>query len=207
MITEETFGIMERRPAAVLIADVVGYSSLMEADEVRTLESWKERISTVFKPIVAAHSGRIVNSPGDNVLVEFGNAVDAVAGALEIQRGMVEANHDVPAANRIVVRIGINSGDVIGDGPEIHGEAVNIAARLEPLAEPGGICVPAEVREKARDKLECVFDDMGLLVLKNISRRVGAYRVRLGKSATAIPQVSQPVVLVLPFENKSDDPK
>ena len=106
-----------------------------------------------------------------------------------------------------MVRIGINLGDVIGEGPEIHGEAVNIAARLEPLAEPGGICVSAKVHEEVQGKLECVFDDMGVLALKNISRQVGAYRVRLGKSATAIPQASQPVVLVLPFENKSDDPE
>jgi class 3 adenylate cyclase len=135
---------LERRLAAVLIADVVGYSRLMEADEAGTLAALKDRRTVALEPVVTAHGGRVVKLMGDGVLIEFGSAVNAVAGALELQRKMAEANEPLPDARRIVLRIGINLGDVIGEADDIYGEGVNIAARLEALAEPGGICISAK---------------------------------------------------------------
>jgi class 3 adenylate cyclase len=136
---------VERRLAAVLVADVVGYSRLMEADETGTLAALKDRRASILEPTVRSHRGRVVKFLGDGVLIEFGSAVNAVAGALELQRRMAEANEPLPATLRIVLRIGINLGDVIGEGGDIYGEGVNIAARLEALAEPGGICISGKV--------------------------------------------------------------
>jgi len=140
--------MMERRLAAVLMADVVGYSRLMEADEAGTLVDLRERRKCVLEPTVRAHGGRIVKIIGDGVLIEFGSAVNAVAAALELQRNMAEASRPLPDDRRIVLRIGINLGDVIGEGADIYGEGVNIAARLEGLSEPGGVCISAKVHDE-----------------------------------------------------------
>src|SRR5687767_11846225 len=136
---------MERRLAAIFAADVVGYSRLMEQDEAGTLAALKERRRTIVAPLVAQHHGRIIKVMGDGVLVEFASAVDAVACAVELQRRMAEANADQPSSRTITLRIGINLGDVIVEGSDLYGEGVNIAARLEALAEPGGICVSGTV--------------------------------------------------------------
>ena len=167
-----------RRLSAILVADVVGYSRLMEADEGGTLAALKERRASVFEPVAAAHSGRIVKEMGDGFLIEFGSAAGAVAGALEFQRRSAEENDRLPADRRIVLRIGINLGDVIEEGGDIYGEGVNIAARLESLAEPGGICISAKVHDEVRGKLPATFEDMGEQTVKNISRPVRAYRFR-----------------------------
>ena len=134
---------MNRRLAAILVADVVGYSRLMEIDEVGTLSALRSRRTAILEPTVRAHAGRIVKVMGDGVLVEFGSAVNAVAGAVDLQRKMADANENLPEARRIILRIGINLGDVIGEGSDVYGEGVNVAARLETLAEPGSICISA----------------------------------------------------------------
>ena len=136
-----------RRLAAIAVADVVGYSRLMEADEVGTLAALKQRRTEILEPAVRAHGGRIVKLMGDGVLIEFASAVNAVKAALELQAKFAEANGALPESRRIVLRIGINLGDVIGEGSDIYGDGVNIAARLEALAEPGGICISAKVHE------------------------------------------------------------
>ena len=203
---------MERRLAAVLMADVVGYSRLMEEDEGGTLAALKERRVTVLGPTVRSHGGRIVKVMGDGVLVEFASAASAVAGALELQRRMAEANEPQPAGRRILLRIGINLGDVIGEGADIYGEGVNIAARLEALAEPGGTCISAKVHEEVRGKVGCAFEDMGEQTFKNISRPVRTYRLRpdsaMEDSAAARPGPTlpeKPSIAVLPFQNMSGD--
>src|SRR4029078_12484941 len=133
----------------------------MEAGGAGTLAAWKERRTSILEPTVRSHGGRIVKLMGDGVLTEFGSAMHAVTGALELQRQMTEANIPVTDARRIVLRIGINLGDVIGEAGDIYGEGVNIAARLEALAEPGGICISAKVHEEVRGKLASIFEDMG----------------------------------------------
>jgi adenylate cyclase len=205
-----TTGKTARRLAAVMVADVVGYSSLMEADEVNTLAGLRERRQTILQPVVKAHDGRVVKVMGDGVLVEFGSAVNAVNAALELQARMKEANEGLPDTRRIVLRIGINLGDVIGEGSDIFGEGVNIAARLEVLADPGGICVSGKVMEEVRGKTGMSFDDMGEQVLKNITAPVRAFRARIGEPAP--PRSPAPVasskasIVVLPFSNMSGDP-
>src|SRR3954471_8856925 len=160
--------------AAILVADVVGYSRLMETDESGTLKAVKERKSAVLEPIAAAHGGRIVKEMGDGFLIEFGSAAGAVAGALEFQRRSAEENEPLPADRRIVLRIGVNLGDVIEEGGDIFGEGVNIAARLEGLAVPGGVCISGKVYDEVQGKLPATFEDMGEQTVKNISRPVRA---------------------------------
>jgi TolB-like protein/Tfp pilus assembly protein PilF len=202
---------LERRLAAVLMADVVGYSRLMEEDEAGTLAALKERRTSILDPVLRAHGGRIVKLMGDGVLVEFNSAVNAAAGALALQREMAEANEQLPPQRRIVLRIGINLGDVIGEGADIYGEGVNIAARLEAVAQPGGICVSAKVYEEVRGKLDCAFEDIGEQTVKNISRPVRAYRLRpddaIGRESTrpALSLPEKPSIAVLPFQNMSGD--
>jgi TolB-like protein len=193
-----------------MVADVVGYSALMEADEANTLAAWRERRQTILRPVVKAHDGRVVKEMGDGVLVEFGSAVNAVNAAIKLQGKMKEANESLPEARRIVLRIGINLGDVIGEGSDIYGEGLNIAARLEVLAEPGGICVSGKVMEEVRGKTGMAFEDMGEHVLKNITAPVRTFRERIGEAAPlsspAPVAPSKASIVVLPFSNMSGDP-
>ena len=174
---------VQRRLAAILAADVVGYSRLMEADEVGTLAQLKTLRKEVFDPKLADHNGRIVKTTGDGVLVEFASAVDAVQHAVEVQRVLAKRNEDVPSERRIELRIGINVGDIIVEGDDIYGDGVNIAARLEGLAEPGGICISGTVFDQVGKKLELPYDDIGPQAVKNISEPVQTYRVRIDGAA------------------------
>ena len=171
-------GRVERRLAAILAADVAGYSRLMGRDEEGTLAQLKAHRRALVDPKITEHHGRIVKTTGDGMLVEFASVVDAVRCAVEIQRGMVERNADAPPDRRIEFRIGINVGDIIIDGGDIFGDGVNVAARLEALAEPGDIWVSRVVREQVRDKLAFAFEDMGDREVKNIARPIKAHRVR-----------------------------
>jgi class 3 adenylate cyclase len=158
-----------RRLTAILAADVAGYSRLMGADEEGTHERLKAHLGQLVDPKIKEHRGRIVKNTGDGVLAEFGSAVDAVRCAVDLQRGMAERNAAIPPEHRIEFRVGINLGDVISEGDDIFGDGVNIAARLEALAEPDGICVSRVVRDQVRDKVDLAFEDMGEQHLKNIS--------------------------------------
>ena len=161
-----------RRLAAILAADVAGYSRLMGADEEGTLERLKAVRHELVDHKIKEHRGRIVKTTGDGMLVEFASVVDAVRCAVEVQRAMVERNTGVPENKRIEFRIGINLGDIILDDDDIYGDGVNIAARLEALAEPGGICVSRVVYDQVRDKLHLAFEDLGEQQVKNIARPV-----------------------------------
>src|SRR6266700_2336822 len=178
---------VERRLAAILAGDVAGYSRLMGVDEEGTLRDLKEHRAALLHPKVAEHRGRIVKTTGDGVLIEFPSVVDAVRCAVEMQRGMAERNADMPIERRIDLRIGINLGDVIIDADDIYGDGVNVAARLEALAEPGGICVSRVVRDQVRDKLSFGFNDIGEQNVKNIARPVRVYRINttVGEGAAA----------------------
>ena len=167
----------ERRLTTILATDVVGYSRLMGEDESGTLRSLKAHREELIDPKVAEHNGRIVKLMGDGSLVEFSSVVEAVQCAVEIQRGMAERNTEISEDRCVQFRIGINIGDVIVDHEDIYGDGVNVAARLESLAEPGGICVHRAVRDQVRDKLSIAFEDMGEVEVKNIARPVHAFRV------------------------------
>jgi len=168
----------ERKLAAILAADVAGYSRLMGADEEGTLAQLKAHRRALVDPKIREHRGKIIKTTGDGLLVEFASAVDAVRCAVEIQRGMAERNAGVPQNRRIEFRVGINLGDIIHDDNDIFGDGVNVAARLEGLAEPGGICISRSVRDPVRDKLGFTFEDIGEQELKNIAAPIHAYRVR-----------------------------
>jgi len=161
-----------RRLAAILAADVASYSRLMGADESGTLQALKAIRAELIDPTIAAHSGRLVKTTGDGLLVEFSSVIDALRCATEVQTSMAERNASVPADKRIEFRIGVHQGDVVIEDDDIFGDAVNIAARLEGLAEPGGICVSARVRGDAAGKLDLAFEDMGQQELKNIDRSI-----------------------------------
>src|SRR5215469_8132688 len=167
-----------RRLIAILAADVAGYSRLMGANEEGTHERLKGHLREVVDPKIAEHRGRVVKNTGDGLLAEFASVVDAVRCAVEVQRGMAERNADTPPENRIEFRMGINLGDVIAEGEDIFGDGVNVAARLEGLAAPGGICVSRTVRDQIRDKLPYPFEDMGERSVKNIARPVRVYALR-----------------------------
>ena len=204
---------VQRRLAAIMAADVAGYSRLMGVDEEGTLSALKELRRELADPKIKEHRGRIVKTTGDGLLVEFASVVDAVRCAVEVQYEMAERNAGVPEEQRIQFRIGINLGDIIKDGRDIHGDGVNIAARLEALAEPGGICVNRVVRDQVRDKLDFAFEDAGEQRVKNIARPLRVYRIRPGRSAgetigAAQPPLAlpdKPSVAVLPFTNMSGD--
>ena len=195
---------VERKLAAILAADVAGYSRLMGSDEEGTLARLKAHRKEVIDPKIAEHRGRIVKTTGDGVLIEFSSVVGAVRCAVAVQQQMAERKRAQEQGKRIEFRVGINVGDIIIDGDDIYGDGVNIAARLEGLAEPGGVCISGRVYEDVRDKLDVAFDDIGEQSLKNIARPVRAYRVVLdshnwGQSALALP--NKPSIAVLPFQN------
>ncbi len=184
---------VQRRLAAILAADVVGYSRLMYAAEVRTLEALKDHRRALIDPAIAGHHGRIVKTTGDGALVEFASVVDAVGCAVVIQRGMVSRNAGVVEDQRIVFRIGINVGDIIIDGDDIFGDGVNIAARLETLCEPGGLCISRAANDQIRDKLSLAFADLGDQRIKNISRAVGVFGLAAKEiEALPEPEVAEP---------------
>lgn len=197
---------IHRRLVAILVADVVGYSRMMEADEAGTFETLKERRRHVLDPVIRTHGGRIVKLMGDGVLVEFASAINAVEAAIELQGKMAEANVDIPGPRQIVLRIGINLGDVIGEGSDIYGDGVNIAARLEALAEPGGICLSEKVHHEVRGKISMVMKDLGLVQLKNIAAPVRTFGM---ETARALPNAMLyygrefTTVAVLPLTNMS----
>jgi adenylate cyclase len=207
----------ERRLAAVLAADMVGYSRLMEADETGTLARLKTHRIELIDPVIAKNRGRIIKTTGDGMLVEFHSVADAVTCAAEVQRRMMRRNADVSPARWIQFRIGINLGDVIVEDNDIFGDGVNVAARLEMLAEPGGICVSGAVRDQVGDRLDDIaFEDIGDQCVKNITRPIRVFRIRL-EPATAAPEgltdaaattVSRkPSIAVLPLVNMSGDPE
>src|SRR6516162_1781707 len=167
-----------RRLAAILAADVAGYSRVMGADEEGTHERLKVHFRELVDPKIAEHRGRTVKNTGDGLLAEFASVVDAVRCAVEIQRAMIDRNVDTPEDKRVSFRIGVNLSDVIVEPEDIFGDGVNIAARLEALAEPGGICISRMVRDQIRDKLPHAFEDMGEQEVKNIARPVRVYALR-----------------------------
>jgi adenylate cyclase len=207
----------QRRLAAVLAADVAGYSRLMGADEEGTHQRLQAHLRELVDPKIAEHRGRIVKNTGDGFLAEFQSVVDAVRCAVEIQRGMIDREPEVPEEQRIRFRIGINLRDVIAEEHDIFGDGVNVAARLEALAEPAGICVSRMVRDQVRDKLDFTFEDLGEQQVKNITRPVRVYSLRREPppaltvaGAVAIPKTAAAPrlsIVVLPFANLSNDPE
>jgi len=207
---------VKRKLAAILAADIAGYSRLMGADEAGTLARLKEYRRELIDPKNKQYRGRVVKTTGDGILIEFPSVVDAVSYSIEVQRGMCERNVDVPPEKRIQFRIGINLGDVIVEGRDLYGDGVNIAARVEGLAEPGGICISQTVLNHARGKIAFEVEDLGEQALKNIVRPVHVYRLVLNSSRGDVtsrssePQLAlpdKPSIAVLPFQNMSDDPE
>jgi len=207
---------INRKLAAILAADVVGYSRLMGADEAGTLAALKRHREAVFDPAVAAHSGRIVKLIGDGVIAEFGSVVDAVNCALSVQRSGATTPDQSASQPIIVLRIGINLGDVIVEGEDIYGDGVNIAARLEPLAEPGGICVSSIVNESVGNRIDARFQDGGEISVKNIDRSIRVWKwhpstatptAARSNAAKPQPNVATASIAVLPFTNMSGDPE
>jgi adenylate cyclase len=207
---------VNRRLLAVLAADVVGYSRLMGADEVGTLAALKRYREVVFDPAIDAHNGRIVKLMGDGTLVEFGSVIDAVNCALAVQRAGARVSKEEASKPIIVLRIGINLGDVIVESDDIYGDGVNIAARLEALAEPGGICASSVVHESISNRIEVRFQDGGEINVKNIDRpihiwtwhpRDAAANVQMFHTANPTPPVKKSSIAVLPFTNMSRDPE
>jgi len=210
---------VERRLAAVMALDVAGYSRLMGADEEGTLARLKALRKTLVDPTIAAHRGRIVKTTGDGMLVEFASAVDAARSAIEVQRGMAERNADVPQQIRLQFRIGVHVGDIIIDENDIFGDGVNIASRLEGVAEPGGVCISDDAQRQIRGKIDIAFGDMGPQVLKNIAEPMRSWRLLLEESTSSKRQKNpifeparltlpeKPSIAVMPFQNMSGEPE
>ena len=209
---------MERRLAAILAADVVGYSRLMAADEAGTLAALKAQRRELVEPKLTAFGGRIVKLMGDGILMEFGSAVDAVTFAVEVQRDVAQCNATVPEGRRLVYRVGINIGDIIVEGQDIYGDGVNIAARLEGMADPGGVCVAQNVYNHVKAKVDFAFEDLGEKEVKNIPEPIRIYAVKLDGNTGADPEgqpkdkempnrPDKPSIAVLPFDNMSGDPE
>jgi adenylate cyclase len=207
---------IKRKLAAILAADIAGYSRLMGADEAGTLARLKEYRRELIDPKNKQYRGRVVKTTGDGILIEFPSIVDAISCSIDVQQGMCERNADVPQEKRIQFRIGVNLGDVIIEGRDLYGDGVNIAARLEGIAEPGGICISQTVLNHARGKIAFEFEDLGEQALKNIVQPVHVYRLLLNSSrgstvarssepALALPD--KPSIAVLPFQNMSGDPE
>jgi adenylate cyclase len=209
---------VERRLAAILAADVAGYSRLTGLDEEGTHVRLRERLRGLADPKISEHRGKVVKHTGDGVLAEFGSVVDAVRCAIEVQRGMAEQNGTIPQVKRIEFRIGIHVGDIIVDDNDIFGDGVNIAARLEGIAEPGGVCISDDAQRQVRGKVDFAFEDMGPQNLKNIVEPMRAWRLRMNASGSATAPIEPPVesmqalalpdkpsIAVLPFENMSGD--
>ena len=211
---------VERRLAAILAADVAGYSRLTGLDEEGTHARLRERLRGLADPKISEHRGKVVKHTGDGVLAEFGSVVDAVRCAIEVQRGMAEQNATMPQVKRIEFRIGIHVGDIIVDDNDIFGDGVNIAARLEGIAEPGGVCISDDAQRQLRGKVDFAFEDMGPQNLKNIVEPMRAWRLRMNASGSPAAPIEPPVestqalalpdkpsIAVLPFQNMSGDPE
>src|ERR1700759_2934567 len=205
---------VDRRLAAVLAGDIAGYSRLMGRDEEGTLAQLKVLRKTIVDPTIAAHHGRIVKTTGDGMLVEFASAVDATRAAVELQRAMADRPCDIPPERRIEFRIGIHVGDIIFDDDDIFGDGVNIAARLEGIAEPGGVCISDDAYRQVRGKVDIAFDDIGEQSLKNITEPMRAWHMKLAVGsapsgqAPARPHLAlpdKPSIVVLPFDNMSSE--
>jgi adenylate cyclase len=202
----------ERRLAAILAADVAGYSRLIGVDEEGTLGRLKSIRAEIIDPVIAAHRGRLVKTTGDGLLADFSSVVDALRCGVEIQREIAGRGTETPADRRIELRIGIHQGDIVVEDGDIFGDGVNVAARLEALAEPGGICVSARVQEDAAGRLDLSFADLGEQNLKNIARPIRVYRIGSDKAAALpsqalLPLPDKPSIAVLPFQNMSGDPE
>jgi adenylate cyclase len=206
---------VKRKLAAILAADIAGYSRLMGADEAGTLARLKKYRRELIDPKTKQYRGRVVKTTGDGILIEFPSVVDAVSCSIEVQQGMRERNADIPPEKRIEFRIGINLGDVIIEGRDLYGDGVNITARLEGLADPGGICISQTVLNHARGKIAFDVEDLGEQALKNIVQPIHVYRLQLGSSRDsavsrspqpALPLPDKPSIAVLPFQNMSSDP-
>jgi adenylate cyclase len=202
---------MERRLAAILAADVAGYSRLMAADEAGTLSRLQRLRAEVIEPKISQFRGKIVGSAGDSLLVEFTSAVNAVECAIQMQARLAEQNSELPDDRRMAFRMSVNLGDVIAEGGTIYGDGVNVAARLEKLAEPGGVCISRSVHDQVKGKLSYTYSDLGAQRVHNLPEPIQAYRVQLGPVATAaqrtLAQPAKASIAVLPFDNMSGDPE
>lgn len=202
---------IERRLAAILVADVVGFSRLMQADEAGTMAALKSRRTNVIEPLVDEHRGNIFKVMGDGILVEFGSAVNAVKCAVALQAAMLQANNGVPEDDRIVLRIGVNLGDVVVEGTDLYGDGVNIAARLQSIAPAGAICISGKVHSEVHRKLAVRFEDLGERLLKNIAEPLHVFRVSddnmpAPRARRAPEDAGRPSIAILPFLNMSGDP-